>query len=165
MKKSAFIFLMLVININVFSQTDTTAPYLKTKLLPAFSLLTIDSVEFSQSILDEKKNTIIMLFNPECDHCQEQLELLLSVLQVVQSAQIILSSIETHEKNRIFYNKNHLEKYPFVHLGKDYKYFFGAYYRPNTIPVLAFYNAKKQLIFFNQGNTKRKQVEQALKNN
>ena len=104
-----------------------------------------------------------MLFNPECEHCQEQLELLLSVPQVVQSAQIILSSIETHEKNRIFYNKNHLEKYPFVHLGKDYKYFFGAYYRPNTIPVLVFYNVQKQLTFFNQGNTKKKQVEQALK--
>ena len=165
MKKSAFVFLMLAININVFSQADTTAPYLKTKLLPAFTLLTIDSVEFNQSILDEKKNTIIMLFNPECEHCQEQLELLLSVPQVVQSAQIILSSIETHEKNRAFYNKNHLEKYPFVYLGKDYKYFFGAYYRPNTIPVLAFYTTKKQLIFFNQGNTKKKQIEQALKNN
>lgn len=164
MKKFVLLFLILASS-NAFAQADTTAPYLKTRSVPDFTLLTIDSVEFNQSILDEHKSTIIMLFNPECEHCQDQLELLLSVPQVVQSAQIILSSIETQEKNRIFYNKNHLEKYPFVHLGKDYKYIFGRYYRPNTIPVLAFYNAKKQLIFFNQGNTKKKQIELALKSN
>ena len=64
------------------------------------------------------------LFNPECDHCQQQLDLLLSIPQIKQSTQLILSSIETQEKNRIFYNKNHLGNYPYVYLGKDYKYFF-----------------------------------------
>lgn len=163
MKKIVFTLIILISSISGFSQADTIAPYLKTKLLPDFSLLTIDSVEFNQSILDENKNTIIMLFNPECDHCKEQLEVLLSVPEVIKSAQIILSSVETHEKNRIFYNKNHLEKYPFVHLGKDHKYFFGKYYRPRTIPVLAIYNPKKQLIYFNQGNSNKKQIEEALK--
>ncbi len=163
MKKFFLLFFIIASCGAAFSQVDTIAPYLRTGRLPDFSLLTIDSVEFNQNILDEKKNTIIMLFNPECEHCQEQLELLLKIPEVLGSAQLILSSIETHEKNRIFYNKFHLEKYPFVHLGKDYKYFFGGYYRPNTIPVLVFYNPKKQLVLFSQGNTKRKQIEQALK--
>ena len=56
-----------------------------------------------------------------------------------------------------------LEKYPFIHLGKDFKYFFGAYYQPRTIPVLAFYDPQKQLTLFSQGNVKKKQIEQALK--
>lgn len=163
MKRISLSVLLFIFAVPVFSQADTTAPYLKTGILPGFSLLTIDSVEFNQTILDDTKHTIIMLFNPDCDHCRHQLELLVSIPSVVQSAQIILSSIETHEKNRIFYNKNHLEKYPFVHLGKDFKYFFGGYYRPNTIPVLAFYNPQKQLLFFNQGEVKRKQVEEVLK--
>ncbi len=163
MKKAVFTFLTLVTGIQLFSQADSTAPYFKTKLLPDFSLLTIDSVEFNQRVLDETKNTIIMLFNPDCDHCWEQLELLLTVPQVIDGTQLILSSIETHEKNRLFYNKYHLEKYPFVHLGKDHKYFFGSYFRPNTIPVLAFYNSKKQLTLFVQGNAKKKQILQALK--
>jgi len=154
--KRLFLLFFLLTSFTAFSQVDTTPPYLRTKLLPNFSLLTIDSVEFDQTILGEGKNTIIMLFNPECDHCQEQLKVLLSIPAVLENSQLILSSIETMEKNRIFYNKFHLEKYPFVHLGKDHKYFFGGYYRPNTIPVLAIYNQRKELLFFNQGNTKRK---------
>jgi len=149
--------------ISAFSQADTTAPYLKTRSLPNFSLLTIDSVEFNQNILDGGKNTIIMLFNPGCEHCQEQLELFLSMPEVLRSTQIVLSSIETHEKNRIFYNKFHLEKYPNVYLGRDHKYFFGGYFRPKTIPVLAFYDKQKQFVLLNQGNMKKKQVGQALK--
>ena len=52
-----------------------------------------------------------MLFNPECEHCQKQLELLLSIPEVTQFTQLVLSSIEKFEKNLIFYNKFHLEKY------------------------------------------------------
>lgn len=163
MKNLMLLVVAAFISTTAFTQTDTTAPYLKTKSLPEFRLLTIDSVEFNQSILDETKSTIIMLFNPECDHCQQQLDLLLSIPRVVETAQIILSSNETQKKNRIFYHKNQLEKYPFIHLGKDFKYFFGSYFQPRTIPVLAFYNPQKQLTLFNQGNTKKKQIEQALR--
>jgi hypothetical protein len=50
-----------------------------------------------------------------------------------------------------------------VHIGKDYKYFFGSFYRPKTIPVLAFYNKQKQLIYFKQGGVKKKEIVEALK--
>jgi len=161
--KKILIFIFVLTGFSAFSQADTTAPYLRTRSLPNFSLLTIDSVEFRQNILDGTKNTIIMLFNPECEHCQEQLEVLLSMPEVLQTTQIVLSSIETHEKNRVFYNKFHLEKYPSVYLGKDHKYFFGGYFRPKTIPVLAFYDKQKQFLLLNQGNMKKKQIEKTLK--
>ncbi len=164
MKKIPALFFALSICMIGFSQYDTTAPYLKTKMLPAFSLLNIDSVVFTQTVLKENKNTIIMLFNPECDHCRKQLDLLLSMPEVAESAELVLSSIETNVKNKIFYNANHLEKYPFVHLGKDYKYLFGSYFQPKTIPVLAFYNKKKEFVLINQGNTGRKMIVEALKN-
>lgn len=163
MRYSLLLFISVLISGIAYAQYDTTAPYLKTRQLPDFRLLTVDSVEFDQRVLNENKSTIIMLFNPECDHCQQQLDLLLSMPLVMQQSQIILSSNETQVKNSIFFNKNHLEKYPSIHLGKDFKYFFGTYFQPKTIPVLAFYNPKKQLVFFNQGNVKKKQVEQALK--
>lgn len=162
MKTIVSLLICVAFAVPALGQYDTTPPYLKTRLLPDFRLLTIDSVEFNQTVLDENKSTIIMLFNPECDHCQKQLDLLLSMPAVLKQAQLILSSNETQAKNRAFYFKNQLGKYPFVHLGKDFKYFFGTHYQPKTIPVLAFYNRKKQLVLFNQGNVKAKQVEQAL---
>jgi hypothetical protein len=164
MKKLPALFFLLSIYITAFSQYDTTAPYLKTKILPTFSLLTTDSLVFTQTVLKENRNIIIMLFNPECEHCQKQLELLLSLPEVAQSAELVLSSIETLEKNKIFYDKFRLGDYPFVHLGKDFKYFFGGYFQPATIPVLAFYNKKKEFVQINQGNTGKKTILKALKN-
>ena len=155
---------MLSAGLYAFSQTDSTAPYWKERTIPAFSLLDKDSLPFTQTVLKEDRNTIIMLFNPECEHCQKQLELLLSIPEVANSTELILSSIETIDKNNIFYKKFHLENYPFVHLGKDHKYLFGKYFRPTTIPVLAFYNKKKEFVLINQGNTTKKVIVKALEN-
>lgn len=149
--------------IAAFSQYDTTPPYLRTKLMPAFNLLSLDSAVFTQSVLKENTKTVIMLFNPECGHCQEQLETILSIPEFVKNAQLILSSSETLAKLQLFYNKNQLKKYANISIGKDYKYFFGGYYQPKTIPVLAFYNAAKQLVYFNQGNVTKKQLLKVLK--
>ena len=104
-----------------------------------------------------------MLFNPECEHCQEQLKLLLSLPEVAKTTNLVLTSTETLPKIKLFYNKFHLEKYPWIYIGKDHKYFLGVFYKPKTIPVLAFYNKQKQLVYFNQGNVKKKQIIDALK--
>jgi len=145
-----------------FSQADSIAPFLKTKQLPDFTLTSTDFKDFNQTILNRSKSTIIMLFNPECDHCQDQVKLFIATPQVVKNAQIVLSSVETQEKNKEFYDKFHLEKYPFIHLGKEYAYFFGGYYRPSTIPFIAIYNPKKQLVFFSHGPASKAQVVDAL---
>jgi len=162
MKRIVLLFFVLSTCLNSFSQTDTTAPYWKERLRPTFSLLDKDSIPFTQTALKEGRNTIIMLFNPECDHCQKQLELLLSIPEVANSTELLLSSIETIEKNNVFYKKNHLENYPFVHLGKDYQYLFGKYFRPTTIPVLAFYNREKEFVLISKGNTSKKVIVDAL---
>ena len=145
-----------------FCQYDTTPPYLRTKLLPAFHLLTLDSTVFDQSVLTEKNNTIIMLFNPECEHCQNQLKLMLSIPELVAATNVILTSTETLQKIKIFYDKFHLENYPLIHVGKDNKYFFGGFYKPKTVPVLAFYNKQKELVYFNQGTVKKSEILDAL---
>jgi thiol-disulfide isomerase/thioredoxin len=163
MKKIIVFLFTFFFSIAAFSQYDTTPPYLKTKAVPSFILLNTDSVAFTQNVLAENKNTIIMLFNPECGHCQEQLELLLTLPEVTKTANLILATTEPLKKIKIFYDKYHLEKYPWIHIGKDPKYFFGVYYKPRTIPVLAFYNKQKQFVYFNQGNVKKKEIIKALK--
>lgn len=164
MVKATFFFLCsFFISAAAFAQSDTTAPYLKNKQLPNFTLLRKDSVEFDQTVLDKNKRTIIMLFNPECEHCQEQLKLLLSMPEIKQSAQIILSTTETLEKLNIFYKKFNLQQYSFVIPGKDHHYLFGKLFQPKTIPVLAFYDSKQQFISLHQGNISKKTILKELK--
>ncbi len=163
MKRIPVFFAVLFLSTTAFSQYDTTPPYLKTKVVPNFVLLSIDSVVFTQGVLTKNKNTIIMLFNPECGHCQEQLALLLTLPEVTKTTNLILATTEPLKKIKIFCDKYHLEKYPWIHIGKDPKYFFGVHYKPRTIPVLAFYNKQKQFTYFNQGNVKKKEIIKALK--
>lgn len=163
MKKITILFFTTVFCLAAFSQYDTTPPYLNNKLLPNFNMLSLDSVAFNQSVLKEGQNTIIMLFNPECEHCQHQMKLMITIPELIQNTNIILSSTETLQKIRTFYDKFHLEKYPLIRIGKDYKYFFGGFFQPKTIPVLAFYNKQKLLVYFNQGNVKKSTIIQALK--
>lgn len=162
MNRSVLILLIVFCSLPGFSQADDTAPFLKTKQLPEFTLTDIDFKDFNQNALSRTRSTIIMLFNPECDHCQQQLELLIATPQVAKTAQVVLSSAESQEINREFYKKYHLEKYPFIRLGKEYGYFFGGYYRPSTIPFIAIYNPKRQLVFYNHGVASKAQLLNAL---
>jgi thiol-disulfide isomerase/thioredoxin len=162
-KKISLLAFSLLFSIALFSQYDTTAPYLKTKLMPAFTVLSLDSVPFTQTVLSQGKSSLIMLFNPDCEHCQHQMQLLLTIPELTQNTNVILSSTETLPKIKSFYDKFHLEKYPLIRIGKDYKYFFGGFFQPKTIPVLAFYNKQNQLVYFNQGNVKKNTILQALK--
>lgn len=163
MKKiSIFVTTILVSTIG-YAQIDTTPPYLKTKQLPNFNLLSMDSTLFTQTVLKNEKHTIVMLFNPDCEHCHKQITLFISMHEVLQQVQLILASTETLDKIKVFYNRFKLYKYPALFIGKDYKYFFGGFYQPKTIPVLAFYNQQNELTFFNQGNMSKKQVLMAIK--
>ena len=163
MKRIMLAIIILVLSLKGFSQHDTIAPYLKTKSLPPFSLLSIDSVTFTQEILDSGKNTILMLFNPECEHCRNQMERFLTMPEFYGSNQLVLISIETLDKTRHFKKRYHLEHYPFIHIGKDFKRFFISFFTAETIPVLAFYNKQKELVFFKQGDASEIEIREALK--
>lgn len=164
MKRIYFISMLLFASIVSFAQTDSMAPYWKNKNLPAFTLLTPDTAFFSNENLVKGKNTIFMLFNPECEHCQKQFEQLVKMPEVINNAQLVMCSTELMDKIKVFYNKFHLENYPFVHLGKDYKVFLGSFFQPKTVPVVVIYDKQNQFRFISQGQATRKQIVEALTN-
>ena len=163
MKKLPLILFVMMISCKGFSQYDSTAPYFKDKVLPNLNLLTADSVFFTEKVLEEKKSTIIMLFNPDCEHCQKQTDVLLLMPELPKLAQVVMISVESLQMNKIFYQKNHLEKYPFIHLGRDFKFFCISYFKPTTVPVLIFYNKKNELIAVKKGNATKEDILDILK--
>lgn len=148
----------------ILAQSDTTLPYLKNRQLPAFNLLSVDSVVFTQKKLSADKSTILMMFNPDCDHCQKQLDSLLVIPEVIQKSQLVMISMVPLKFNREFYQKNHLEKYPFIYLGQDYEGLCLRFFKPHTVPVLAFYDRKRQFVNIHQGNAERSLILESLRN-
>jgi glutaredoxin len=163
MKKTIAFILILFTGYQVQAQADSLKPYQKNRMLPHLSLLNKDSLEFTEKALAKNKNIILMLFNPECDHCQKQLDELLSIGEVASSAQLVLVSVVPLQYTRNFYIKNKLEKYPYVYLGQDHTGFCNNFYELRTIPTLVFYNKKREFVSINYGNADKKQVLEALK--
>jgi len=164
MKKIITLSLILLAGYSCIAQADTLKPYQKNKELPGFSLLLTDSTLFTPRNLAADKKIILMLFSPDCDHCQKQLEDLLSIRELPSKAELVMISVYPMNFIRDFYKKYKLEKYPFIHLGQDNKNFCIPFYMPHTVPVLVYYNKEKQFTSIHQGNADAKQVMAALMN-
>ena len=164
MKKLSLLLSGIFFYTAVFCQYDTTPPYLKDKLRPELNtLLTTDSVSFTPKMLKPGMHTIIMMYNPECGHCQSQMELFLSMPEVISQAQIILASTLPIYKIKEFSARYKLSNYADIHVCKDNSWFLGKFFQPKTIPVLAFYNKQNQFTFLSQGNASKAQILEALK--
>jgi thiol-disulfide isomerase/thioredoxin len=163
MKKIVLVTIVIFYSGMAFCQYDTTPPYLKEKLIPELNLLTLDSTFFSTKKLQAGKYTIIMMYNPECGHCQTQMELFLSMPEVMSEAQIIIASTLPIYKIKLFCEKYKLANYANIYPLKDNSWFLGKFFQPKTIPVLAFYNKQNQFTFISQGNATKEQILEALK--
>jgi len=163
MTRILFLLLIVLCSQITLAQTDTNAPYWKNKNIPAFRLVAIkDSSFFSETDLAKNKITIFMLFNPECEHCQQQFKMLVKLPRVKKDVQLVLASTETWEKINRFNTTYEIGKYPFVTLCKDTKFTFGGFFQPKTVPVIAIYNKKGQFEFIKQGEIKKKELEAVL---
>ncbi len=125
----------------VAMQPDSTALCWKEKIIPAFSLLKTDSSFFTEKNLVHGKKTIIMLFSPDCDHCQNQLKLILKQPRIFDSCQLIMVTTLPMKYINDFIATYNTNKYSFITIAQDYKFFFGPYYKLKQVPMLAFYNA------------------------
>ena len=76
MKKSSLLFVLLMVLQLANAQSDSTkAPYLRFPSFPPVKLLLPDSVSyFSKNDLPKKSPVMLMLFNPQCEHCQHETE-------------------------------------------------------------------------------------------
>ena len=154
--KALFVLCFALIGFNGFSQIDTiTPPYKKFPSLPPLQLILADSVtKYTKADLPKKKPVLIMLFSPDCDHCQHQTEDILANMDKLKDVQIVMCSYQPMETIRAFKEKYKLAQYPNIMIGRDTKYFVPSFYGVNSLPYLAFYDKKGNLIKVNEGNVK-----------
>ena len=129
------------------------APFRRFPIIPPFDLLKTDSsTHLTKENIDTKHKTIIMFFSPECDHCQHQTEDMLAAIDSLKDIQIIMATYQPFEEMLAFYQKYELAKYSNIKLGRDTKYFLPPFYRMKSLPYLALYDNKGNLITSFEGN-------------
>ena len=166
MKKLSFIAFALILCFHGFAQTDSVpqAPYKRFPTPPPFKLLLTDSsTYFTKEGLAKKKAVMIMLFSPDCEHCQHETEELIKHIDEFKKVQVVMATTLPFDKMIDYYSKYDLKRFDNIVMGKDISYFLPVFYNIRNLPFFAFYNKKKELISVFEGALTIEKIIEELK--
>ncbi len=165
MKKYILFFYVLIFTQSAFAQGDSTkAPYLRFPNFPPVKLLLPDSTShFTKDKLPKKSPVMMMLFNPQCEHCQQATEEIIQNIDKFKNIQIIMATSMPLSSMKDFREKYKLAAYENITVAQDTHYFLPSYYMIHNLPFLAFYNKKKELISVFEGSMPVEKILEELK--
>ena len=154
MKKWVLFFLMLTASLTSFAQVDsTTPPYKKFPTLPPIQLLLGDSTtKFTKENLPQKKPVLIMLFSPDCSHCQHEAEELSAHKEKMKNIQVVMITFHPLWQMNEFVEKYKLKELKNVVVGKDLYLVLPSFYSVHNLPFHALYDKKGALISAFEGS-------------
>lgn len=152
--KTWFLSVALFASLVSMAQVDTTTPpYQRYPTLPPLQLLLTDSVtQYTKADLPKKKNVLVMLFSPDCEHCQHEAGEIVANAEGFRDIQIVM--VSTYPLYRIteFAETYGLSKMENVVMTKDPNYLLISFYAVRSLPFMALYNKKGNLITVGYGN-------------
>ena len=152
MKTRLILFLFSFLSISVFAQNQPDPPYKRFPTIPPLKLLLTDSSTiFTDKDLKKNKPVFLILFSPDCEHCQKETEELISKIDSFKNIQIVMATFMTVDKIKPFYENYKLDRFPNITVGYDMQHMLTTYYRISFTPFLAFYDKKGNLIDGFQG--------------
>lgn len=147
MKPLIFLSLLLAPLFALCQEAITKAPYLRFPTVPPLQLLLGDSTtKYTKEKLPKKKPVLIMIFSPECSHCQHTAEELVQNKDKWKDIQIVMSTMHPLWQMNQFVDTYKLSGYPNLVVGRDVSYILPSFYGVHSLPYLAFYNKKGNLI-------------------
>jgi thiol-disulfide isomerase/thioredoxin len=147
--KYFFSFLLLCsLTSTVYAQSyDSTPPYQKDSLIPAFSILQTDSTWFNKEALPGNKPVVIIYFNPECGHCQLTAHEFDQKKNKLKNVFFIWVTYDTSFKEiKSFAAEYKLLDEKNIRIGRDPKYFVPSFYRVKFTPFMAVYGKNGKLV-------------------
>jgi thiol-disulfide isomerase/thioredoxin len=148
---------LLFTSTTAFAQSvqKDSLPYQKYRALPAFNLLMQDSTTiFNTYNIPEGKPVLLVFFSPDCDHCEMTIKEILGKMDSLKGVQFYMFTPMDLALLRPFAKKLSLASYKNITMGKDYQYFFPAFYGAQYVPYLVVYDRKKKFVKMWEGGAK-----------
>jgi thioredoxin-related protein len=167
MKRFLVVVSCLLISYAGFSQAkaapDNTPEYIKNPTFPEFTVYTApDSTAFTNHDLKKNKPTLLMIFSPECGHCQNVTKELEKYMDHFKGVQILMVTWLPYTEMMAFYHNYKIAQYPQITMAWDKKDFFLPYYHVQMYPGLVVYNKHGKYIKSFSGDVKMEEVAKAL---
>jgi thiol-disulfide isomerase/thioredoxin len=130
--------------------------YLRFPTIPPLSLLKVDSATYiTKEDIKKNRPTLIIIFSPTCDHCKHQTQDILADMDKFKNTEIVMATLQPFEEMKEFYNYYRIADHPNIKMGRDEKAVLPGFYRDmRSLPYLALYDKKGNLITVFEGNQK-----------
>ncbi|MGH2647236.1 MAG: TlpA family protein disulfide reductase [Ginsengibacter sp.] len=167
MRKILFLSGYLLLACAGFSQTKTTADsipaYIRVGTMPAFTVYKApDSTTFTKENLRKGMPVLLMIYSPDCGHCQHVATEITDNIDHFKKVQILMFTWLPYSDMMTFYKTYKIADYPQITAAWDKKYFFLPYYHVTSYPKLIVYDKKEKFVKEFQGNIKIEDVWKAL---
>ena len=115
--------------------------------LPSFEMLLMDrSTIVHSKEIPMGKPIVVMYFRPDCPHCNEETKRVIENMQTLKGVLFYYLTSASFEDIKAFYQQYSLEQYQNITIGKDYEHTFFEAFKPHSIPYMAIYDGKKNLV-------------------
>jgi thioredoxin-related protein len=139
-------------NSNTAPTVDPSAPYIKDKRIPNFSLTSIDGKEITNKDLPTKyKYTCIIIFSPDCSHCEHEADEINKNADKFKNVLFIWDSYREMDLIKKFATKYNLAGQPNVVIGRDGALTIPTFFRPRMTPFVALYDRGNFVKIWEQG--------------
>ena len=164
MRKIIIVVTVLFIAQQSFSQPDSTKPiYLRFPTLPQFTIYKAsDSTTFTRDDLQKRKQTIFIIFSPDCEHCQHETEALIANIDKFKDVQIVMVEYLAYEEMKKFYINYKIADYPNITMGRDAKFFLPIFFKVESLPAIYVYDKKGNFKQSFSGSVKMDKIAAAL---
>jgi thioredoxin-related protein len=135
---------------NTQAAQDATKPKFATDKIPAFRILTQDSVYLTNSALKADKPAVIIYFSPDCSHCQRMMYELKPYMKDFSKTQVVMVTFIQPAYIKLlreFRRDFSLGSYPNFITGTEFPdYKLQRFYQVATTPFIAIYDRKGKLV-------------------
>ena len=116
------------------------------KLMPAFQFVRTTGQLFTRQNLAPGKATLIVFFDPFCDHCQTQATWIKNEVAKFATAEILWVSTEESAAIAKFQSQYFPGNVANIHFLKDKDYKFDEYFGYSEVPTMLVYDSKGNFV-------------------
>jgi len=141
MKKTVFLLIAICITFAALAQIDTSQQYFKSPTIPAFNVRKVpDSSSFTNNLFQKNKSTVLMFFDPDCDHCQQATKNIIAKIDQFKDVQILMIAIVEFKYIKKFYTNFKIADYPNITVTRDATFDLPRFYGIHSIPDVYVYD-------------------------
>lgn len=134
----------------------------KKQQLPDFTFFDLNGIKKGNSFIKSGAPVVIIYFNSDCEHCQQEATQLNANISLFKDTQIVMVSFNKAEEIKKFSKTYGLDKYDQITFMMDKEYKFTHWFGSCSIPAVFVYNADHHLVKEFYGEVKIEAIKKLI---